>query len=140
MQVMSENQFTDPDCAKCLRKKLDADSVAVFFCGKEGWRISSFQGDRPSSTVEVEFQAMVKAGVPGIIASKDHGILANSDSEVAEYFPQLASLFPRSAIIGCRVNLGSLIGVRLATRNNSHPFSDEDLNTLQCYSECPEGC
>jgi hypothetical protein len=140
MSEQYHNDLLDPDCLKCMRKKLRATALAVFFRDGAGWRIGSFQGDKPASSAEVEFYAMLQSGVPEIIYASADGLFINDDRALREHFPSLIPLLSGSSVIAAVVKRQQLEGVRIAWRDNSDPFEAKDLDTIRCDGNCPDGC
>ncbi len=134
------NTLSDPDCVRCLRKKINAEGVVVFFREGNDWRIANFQGDMPQEMAEVYFHTMLKSGTPAVVATQSRGLLLNKPAEIRAYLPELFGFFAGQSVIGAKVKIGEHEGVRLAWRANVTPFNDQDLTTLQCFAECPAGC
>jgi hypothetical protein len=130
----------DPDCVKCLRKKINAVGVVVFFKEGDAWRIGNFQGEVPQTAAEVDFECMLAGGVPDIIADREDGLLISDDDGIHSFFPKLSSLFQSKSIVAAAVAFEDLRGVRLAWRDARTPFSLQDLKTIRCFGQCPPGC
>ena len=131
---------TDPDCVRCLRKKVSALGVVVFFEDGGQWRIGNFESDSPREDAEVSFHSMLRSGLPTLVAGCEKGILFRGDADLRAQVPALAGLLSGCSVIGAPVRVGEKHGVRVAWREQREPFSAEDLNTLQCFSRCPDGC
>jgi hypothetical protein len=132
----------DPDCLKCLRSKLKADGVVVFFAPdaqQQEWRIGNFQGLRPRSAAEVDFEIMLANRVPEIVTSNPEGVLVCDDLTLESLFPAMAYLWKGKSLVAARVT--RLRGVRLAWRDDeTEPFTADDLKTLECFGQCPRDC
>lgn len=128
--------LSDPDCVGCLRKKLDAIGVVVFFTAGDEWRIGSFQGDKPLSAAQVDFESLLAGSVPQALARYSEGLLSNDDKTLAEAAPGALFLLDGASVIACPVHFGDKVGVRLAWRDRHAPFRPEDLETLRCFGEC----
>jgi hypothetical protein len=134
------NVLLDPDCVRCLRKKVSALGVVVFFKDGDGWRIGNFESDIPRDAAEAHVHSFLKAGLPAFVASKAEGLLLTNEAELKTQLPALAAFFSGHSIIGCAVNIAGTGGVRVAWRENTTPFKTEDLSTLRCFSQCPKDC
>ena len=132
--------LTDPDCIRCLRKKIGALGVVVFFREGAEWRIGNFESDIPREAAEAQFNFMLRSGVPELVASKGKGLLLIGDRDIESQLPALAAFFAGNSVVGSAVNVAGAGGVRVAWREGANPFSADDLKTLRCFSECPEGC
>ena len=130
----------DPDCVKCLRKKLSAVGVVVFFKDEDDWRIGSFEGEIPWEACQVDFECMLNFGVPDVLANREGGLLITDDDEAHSFFPKLQGLFSGKTVVAAAVAFQDLKGVRLAWRENSSPFNIQDLKTIRCYGQCPADC
>lgn len=132
----------DPDCLRCMRQKLKALGLVVFFReadAADAWRIGNFQGDKPQEAAQAEFEYMLKCGVPEIIAKRGSFILTNAQ-DIKVTFPKLKEFFKGCSLIAAHVKGGESSGVRLAWRENSEPFSEKDLEIIRCSGNCPSGC
>lgn len=132
--------FSDPDCLRCLRLKLNAICVAVFYREGEGWRLGDFQGDKPRSAAEAEFMHMLRVGLPEAIAKRGRGFILVDERDVETAFPALTGLFLNSTVIASAVCGGEAPGVRIAWRDKSEPFTDADLEIIHCLGNCPDEC
>ena len=132
--------LTDPDCIRCLRKKLRATGVAVFFKKEFGWILDNFEGDKPGEAAEAEFQYMLKAGIPDTLLKQENGLILPDQEAIAAVLPQISGLFEGSCLIATPVRRGPSLGVRLAWRDSLDPFTTADLKTIECLGECPENC
>jgi len=130
----------DPDCIRCLRKKISADGVVVFFRSSSGWRIGNCESDIPLAAAEAHFNFMLRSGLPAIVVAKKGGILLNTLEEVKSELVVLEKFFSDKCVIGAAVKVGQHDGVRIAWREALAPFTSEDLVTLQCFSKCPDNC
>ena len=134
----------DPDCLTCLRLKLNADSIVVFFKDhdSDSWRLGGFQGEKPSNDMEVEVYRMLITKMPQTVAIYKDGLLLSSQEEIETMFPETKKLFTNSSIIAAPVFFNKqneeLTGVRAAWRHNNNPFTAKDLETLRCTSACPQ--
>ena len=130
-----------PDCLRCMRKKLRATSIVVFFQNPDkSWRLADFQGDKPMDVVEAEFQYMLKTKMPEIVLQHGKTFFLNGKEAISRIFPKLGNLFEDQSIIAAPVKYETSFGVRIAWRDEQDVFSDEDLKTLECVGKCPEGC
>ncbi len=132
--------LAEPDCLKCMRKKLNATSVVVFFCDAGTWRVSSYQSEKPASDAEIDFYCLLNAGIPQVISSHPEGLILPDDRALAQVFGQSANLLSGNAVIAAPVTGNSMAGVRLAWRDNSSPFTEDDLVTVHCVGDCPPDC
>ena len=134
------DSFRDPDCLKCLRKKLQALCLVVFYRDADGWRLGGYQGDRPSAEAEVDFVYMLKEGLPELVAAHPGGLVLNDDMSIGDHIGKFRALLGGKAVIASAVNFPGLPGLRLAWRDQSEPFTTAELQALQCEGNCPEGC
>lgn len=139
-RFISDPFCRDPDCLRCLRRKLRAVGVAVFFRSPEGWRIGNYQGDKPSAAAEVEFECLLRARVPDVVAAHSRGLILCGEEELQAKFGSVSKLFRSCSVIAAHVQGGESSGVRLAWRDDSEPYEEEDLATIKCSGECPDGC
>ncbi len=130
----------DPDCLKCLRQKLRALCVVVFFRKQDSWVLDNFQGDKPAEAAEAEFQYMLKLGIPETALKLGKVAVLNGAKEIADTFPGVQSLFEGFSLITATVQRGESLGVRLAWREQEDPFTEEDSKTIECFGDCPKGC
>ena len=130
----------DPDCLRCMRKKLEATGVAVFFREGSSWRLGNYQAEKPNEAAEVDFICMLQQGIPEIIASYASGLILPDSRSAEQVFGPTGQLFETNSIIAAPVTKGNSNGVRLAWRDAAKPFSREDLRIIQCFGLCPEGC
>lgn len=130
----------DPNCLRCLRLKLKALAVGVFFKEGDNWRLGSFEGDKPSCAAEVEFDSLIKLGVPALVANHPAGLILNDNAAIAAMFPTAQGLFQDQAVIAAPIHFEQLSGIRIAWRSAATPFQKTELETLLCFSQCPPGC
>lgn len=139
LSAVDETLCEDPDCIRCLRQSLRATQIVVFFRENEHWRIGSFQGDRPSPDAEVDFFSMLRGGVPETVEAQGDAFILSDDKSIENMFGSVNDLLCGNSVIAAPVRLGNLTGVRLAWRDDSDPFSEEDLALIKCLGKCPEG-
>lgn len=130
----------DPDCMSCLREKLRALCVIVFFRIEDGWRIGGFQGDRPLRDAEVHAYALLTEGVPELVASHEEGFILSNKQSISDVFGSVGNLFDGCSVLAAPVRRGRSRGVRLAWRDAKDPFTEVELETIRCFGECPHGC
>ena len=130
----------DPDCLRCMRKKLRATGIAVFFQSEEGWRLSSYQGERPSEAAEIEAYSLLAKGVPEAVARAEKGLVLVGDEAILAALPGAQGLFSGQSIVAAQVRIDNFSGVRIAWRDCVEPFDALDLATIQCVGNCPPGC
>lgn len=132
--------FQTPDCILCLRRKLDALGVVAFFEYQGAWYVGDYENDRPSGDSEFLFNYLLQVNVPEIVAGEPLGVVLNTEDEIQAKFPGIGVMFPGCSLIGARTGSAGLEGVRIAWREADRPWSEGDLELLQCFGECPEGC
>ncbi len=130
----------EPDCLRCMRKKLEAIGVVVFFREGDAWRLGNYQAEKPSDAAEVDFYCMLRDSVPEIITSYPSGLILSEPRSVEQVFGSVGRLFDNHSVLAAAVSKGEFSGVRLAWRDSAQPFSREDLRIIQCFGLCPEGC
>lgn len=130
----------DPDCIRCLRTKLRAVGAVVFFREQDGWRLDKFQGEKPYEDSEAEFQYLLAAGVPDNVVSLGESIILSDDKQIAAAFPRSGQLLFGHSVIAAQVHHGETSGVRLAWRDIQDPFTQADLEVIECVGSCPPGC
>lgn len=128
----------DPDCILCLRKKLRAISVVVFFKEGDSWRIGGYQSDKPREDAEIDFYCLLNSNIPEEILDHKDGLILSEIEEISDLFESFASMFQRCSLIGAPVSCGEVFGARLAWRDSSEPFSESDLSLIRCSGKCPE--
>ena len=128
----------DPDCLSCLRQKLRAISVVVFFKEKKEWRVGAYQADKPQEDAEIDFYCMLKAHVPENVFNEKNGLLLNDVAAIGTRFGALGDFLKGNCLIGAPVRCGPVVGARLAWRDASDPFSAADLELIRCSGKCPE--
>ncbi len=128
----------DPNCITCLRKKLRAISVVVFFQEYNNWRIGGYQSDKPLEDAEIDFYCMLKSNIPNEIIKHERGLLLSDANLISKLFGNFANLFKDSCLIGAPVRCDKITGARLAWRDNSEPFSESDLQIIRCTGKCPQ--
>lgn len=129
----------EPNCLRCLRTKLEAIGVVVFVKDQDSWLLNAFQGDVPEDVAEVMFYGMIKLGVPEKIFAQGRDFVLSDNAQIQEMFPQVET-FRDTSLIAARVAYGEFKGVRVAWREQSRPYSEKDLGTVNCVGECPEAC
>ncbi|NMC62009.1 MAG: hypothetical protein GYA55_02450 [SAR324 cluster bacterium] len=132
--------FETPDCIRCLRKKLNALGVAAFYMKDGEWMLSDFESDIPREDAEFQGTYLLKIGLPQIIANAENGLLLTGTESIQNSIPGINSLMNGTSIIGARTVFAGLGGVRFAWREDSQPFSSDELKILECFGECPPGC
>ena len=132
--------FQAPDCVSCLRKKLDALGVASFFFKDDAWVLSDFEDTVPGADAEFRFHYLIRINAPGIIAGSEKGIICPDETSIRMTIAGVNHLFDGCTLIGAATVFEGLGGVRIAWRDSRNPFSHTDLETLQCFGHCPEGC
>ena len=131
----------DPDCLHCLRTKLEAIGVVVFFRNADGsWRLGGYQSAKPSEAAEAECHHMLQTGLPEKILAGERVVILSNHRDIKLNFPHLAPSFGGSSLIAARVQRDELVGVRIAWRDEKAPFTAEDEATIHCWGNCPEGC
>ena len=139
--MAAECSIIKPDCVKCLRKMLRADSIAVFFREGSSWKLGSFQGEKPSADAEVEFDYMIMRGLPEELSAFDKGLLLTSDEDIKNRLPIFANLFLGHSFLSCPIHYNDIEGVRIALRcDQDDAFTEQDLETLRCFKDCPKDC
>ena len=133
-------ELRDPDCLKCMRKKLDAVSVGVFFRDQGSWRLAAYQSEKPQEDAEVEFYCMLSSGVPEIVSAYPSGLILSDGQSIEQVFGPIKNLLAGRSVIAAPVSKGDSAGVRIAWRDAANPFSREDLRIIQCFGDCPDGC
>lgn len=137
MDLPIKERCPDPNCLDCLRKKLSAIGVAVFTRKDNDWVVADFQGERPHADAEIDFYCMLQQGVPETIAAYPSGVLLADESTITSVMGSASSLFVNRSVVAAPVASGSFSGIRLAWRDASNPFSQADLQTIQCFGICP---
>lgn len=132
--------FQSPDCIRCLRKKLKAVGVVVFFSMDETWYVGDYEADIPSSDAEFQFGYMLKLDIPGIINEAGKGLILNTDEEIQRKFHGIDTLFQGYALLGVKTKYSGLEGIRLAWRPLGEPFTQAELDSLECFGDCPVDC
>ncbi len=130
---------SNPDCLTCMRTKLRATCVVVFVQEGSNWELGSYQGELPQDAAEAEFYGMLVAKVPHILMAKPDGVLLRTDREITDMF-QNYGIFIGKSLVAAQFKLGKYEGVRLAWRDQTDPFSKDDLYAIQCQGKCPTGC
>ena len=129
---------TDPQCIRCLRMKLRATCVAVFLKNDQNvWQTAGFESDKPAEAAEVEFYSILKAGLPEQFWAETDGILINEAHSLRARVGSLKEIFKGCALIAAPVHPQGRSGVRLAWREDTDPFSMEELEILRCFQDCP---
>lgn len=129
----------DPDCLRCMRLKLRAESVVIFVRIGDNWEVGSYQSDIPREAAEAEFYALLKEHVPQTLNHYPRGLRLLDNKEILQVFPK-AIRFLGKSIISAPYKLGNYEGYRLAWRDQSDPFSAQELDIIQCQGLCPSGC
>jgi len=132
--------FQTPDCIRCLRRKLNAIGVASFFVKDGAWVLSDYEDALPSADAEFRVCHMLKLDIPQLVADSENGVVLNSAQDILRAVPDLNHLFDGCVIIGARTVFAGLGGVRIAWRESDSPFSEEELETLACFGDCPKDC
>ena len=132
--------FGDPDCLRCMRRKLRATGVVVFFRRGDEWLLGNFEGDKPQDAAETDFECMLQFGVPQALEVHQNGIVLADDRAIQSVLGKAASLLLGNCVIAAPVHRGGSVGLRLAWRDQSDPFSGEELRIVQCEGLCPSGC
>lgn len=114
--------------------------MVVFFRSEDGWRLASYQGDKPQSDAEIEFYCMLREGVPEVVEAYEEGLLLTDNRAIETTLPGVKGLLAGTSVIAARVSIGSFYGVRIAWRDSSDPFTEEELAIIQCVGNCPQGC
>ncbi|MCC6933272.1 MAG: hypothetical protein IT292_08465 [Deltaproteobacteria bacterium] len=137
----TQNPLIEPDCVRCLQKKLRAIGAVTFFQdGGDRWRLGCFQGDTPSSETEVIIYALMHAKIPEIVWNKGSGFYVNNVDMLKRIFPPIRELFQDHVMICAPVQYKHLTGVRIAWRDKADEFTLEELNIIECQGNCPTGC
>ena len=133
--------FHEPNCVCCLQKKLCAQGAVTFFKDQNGsWRVGTFEGNRPSESVEVDLYCMLEADVPETILKQQCGFILSNEDAIRSLFPGAENLFKGYSIIASPIQYQELRGVRIAWREISNPFRAEELRIIECIGLCPNGC
>lgn len=132
--------FQTPDCIRCLRRKLKAVGVASFFLKDGVWVLSDYEDSLPSADAEFRVCYMLKLNMPQIVADTENGMILNTARDLAKVVPRVNHLFDDCALIGVRTVFAGLGGVRIAWRQNDEPFTQEELDVLACFGDCPKDC
>lgn len=132
--------FGDPDCVRCMRKKLRATGVVVFFKTGHDWHLGNFEGDKPSAAAQTDFECMLRFGVPQSLEPFEGGIVIPDDQTLSGTLGKAASLLEGCCVIAAPVHRGHSVGVRLAWRDQTDPFTAQELDIIHCEGLCPTGC
>ncbi len=132
--------FHGPDCIRCLRRKLNALGVASFFVKDGVWVLSDYEDSVPSSDAEFRVCFMLRLNIPQIVSDSEKGIILNSAQELASAVPEINRLFDDCVLMGARTVFEGLGGVRIAWRETDAPFTQEELDALACFGDCPADC
>jgi hypothetical protein len=132
----SYDDQSDPNCVGCLRKELDAVGVAVFFKEDSGWRISDYQSDKPEEDAEIEAVCMLRGGVPEAALALGASFRLTTASAVADAFPDAKGLFDGSTVVGVQIEIDGRHGLRIAWRDISEPFTDDEIESAKCPKLC----
>lgn len=135
-----EYLLDDPDCCRCLQRKLRATAVVTFFEDAGDWRISNYQGDKPSEAAEVEMEMLLRSGVATQVASHGEPSTFLDPKKIKKFFGPAAGILHGKSVIAAPVALGNLKGVRVAWRSKEDPFSDQEVALISCSGACPPGC
>lgn len=128
----------DPDCLLCLRRKLRAISVMVFFKEEGGWRIGAYQGEKPQEDADIDSYCLLNSPLPEEIFKRQEGLVLNSEKQLAQISSRLAGFLEGHCVLGAPVRCQSVEGVRLAWRDAAEPFSAADLELIRCSGNCPK--
>lgn len=120
-----------------MRIKLRATAVAVFLKEETGWQLAGYESDKPSDAAEVEFYSILKAGLPEQLWAMTDGILINDAHSMRSRVGSLRELFKGQVLIAAPVHPPGATGVRLAWREETDPFTMEELEALRCFQDCP---
>ncbi|MDD2941713.1 MAG: hypothetical protein PHC51_01990 [bacterium] len=136
----SDSSSTIPDCLRCLKMKLRADSLAVFLLLDSGWILEAFEGNIPEEAAETFFTGLLHAGLPEKLYQHQEGLIVEDESALSQLLDSTSSLLNESSLIASPFRYDEVEGVRLALRDIRDPFSRSELEIISCSSICPPGC